>query len=195
MSWLILLSRYTIMMNPMYLFKYKSMKVEKVNTRLTGYAEFFITVKFLNVTIATVVETFQIYAGQSMCRRHFKRVFSCVPKSGITVGGWDILKDESALPILGKHPIVGCIRYTSIRSLVSKHPTFLVGIEDVSDISVSGHGLLVIGYGYDYGVLYFIVHWGFVAYMKFRPNVFHQFCSFDIVRWMEKKLIAIQKDI
>ncbi|KAK4727055.1 hypothetical protein R3W88_031972 [Solanum pinnatisectum] len=64
------------------LFKYKFIKVEKVNTRLTGYAEFFITVKFLNVTLATVVETFQIYAGQSMCRRHFKRVFSCVPKAG-----------------------------------------------------------------------------------------------------------------
>ncbi|KAH0709524.1 hypothetical protein KY284_010951 [Solanum tuberosum] len=64
------------------LFKYKFINVEKVNTRLTGYAEFFITVKFLNVTLATVVETFQIYAGQSMCRHHFKRVFSCVPKSG-----------------------------------------------------------------------------------------------------------------
>ncbi|KAH0775102.1 hypothetical protein KY290_012239 [Solanum tuberosum] len=48
------------------LFKYKFIKVEKVNTRLTGYAEFFITVKFLNVTIGTVVETFQIYAGQSV---------------------------------------------------------------------------------------------------------------------------------
>ncbi|KAL3352317.1 hypothetical protein AABB24_020385 [Solanum stoloniferum] len=97
----------------------------------------------------------------------------------IIVDGWDILEDEVVLPILGKHYIVDCICYTSIMSLIFEDPTLVVGIEDVSDISVSGHAILVIGYGYDDGVLCYIVknclgvHWSFAAYMKFRPNVFH----------------------
>ncbi|KAK6773945.1 hypothetical protein RDI58_029184 [Solanum bulbocastanum] len=65
-------------------FKYKLIRIEKANCRLTAYVEFFITMKLLNVIVGTVVETFQIYAGRSMCRRHFKRVFYCVPKTRVS---------------------------------------------------------------------------------------------------------------
>ncbi|PHT67014.1 hypothetical protein T459_31439 [Capsicum annuum] len=44
--------------------KYELLKIEKVNLRETAYAEYFITIKVRNLTLGTVVETFQIHAGQ-----------------------------------------------------------------------------------------------------------------------------------
>uniref|UniRef100_M0ZJW9 Cystatin domain-containing protein n=1 Tax=Solanum tuberosum TaxID=4113 RepID=M0ZJW9_SOLTU len=63
------------------LYKYKFLKIEKLNLRLTGYMEYFMTVKVKNLTLATVYETFQIHAGAHPAD-FAKRIFSCLPKGG-----------------------------------------------------------------------------------------------------------------
>ncbi|KAF3624646.1 hypothetical protein FXO37_31265 [Capsicum annuum] len=62
-------------------FKYELVKIEKANFRLSGYSEFFMTVKVRNVTVGTVVETFHIHVGSQHGDLH-KEVFSCLPKGG-----------------------------------------------------------------------------------------------------------------
>ncbi|KAH0714718.1 hypothetical protein KY284_007623 [Solanum tuberosum] len=63
------------------LYKYKFLKIEKLNLRLTGYMEYFMTVKVKNLTLATVYETFQIHTGAHPAD-FAKRIFSCLPKGG-----------------------------------------------------------------------------------------------------------------
>ncbi|PHU01602.1 Leghemoglobin reductase [Capsicum chinense] len=71
-------------------YKYELLKIEKANQRQTGYTEFFMTVKVRNVTLATVVETFQIHAAYQGTLS--KEVLSCLPKGGfwefsVLIGG------------------------------------------------------------------------------------------------------------
>ncbi|KAG5596556.1 hypothetical protein H5410_037788 [Solanum commersonii] len=63
------------------LYKYKLLKIEKLNGRLTGYMEYFMTVKVQNLALGTVYETFQVHAGAHPAD-FSKRVFSCLPKGG-----------------------------------------------------------------------------------------------------------------
>nr|XP_016467596.1 PREDICTED: uncharacterized protein LOC107790204 isoform X2 [Nicotiana tabacum] len=60
-------------------FKYKLLSIEKVNYRLTGFEEYFLTVKVLNLTLGSSIETFQIHAGR-LIAVGTKKVFSCLPK-------------------------------------------------------------------------------------------------------------------
>nr|XP_009628554.1 uncharacterized protein LOC104118878 isoform X1 [Nicotiana tomentosiformis] len=60
-------------------FKYKLLSIEKVNYRLTGFEEYFMTVKVLNLTLGSSIETFQIHAGR-LIAVGTKKVFSCLPK-------------------------------------------------------------------------------------------------------------------
>ncbi|KAM3199413.1 hypothetical protein P3L10_031773 [Capsicum annuum] len=62
--------------------KYELLKIEKVNLRETTYAEYFITIKVRNLTLGTVVETFQIHAGQQ--GTFSKEVFFCLLKGGVS---------------------------------------------------------------------------------------------------------------
>lgn len=55
------------------------MKIEKVNTQLTGYHEYFMTVKLLNLTPATPIETFQIHAAKRVFNND-KFILGCRPK-------------------------------------------------------------------------------------------------------------------
>ncbi|OIT21065.1 hypothetical protein A4A49_57732 [Nicotiana attenuata] len=60
-------------------FKYKLLKIEKVNTQLTGYREYFMTVKVFNLTLATPIETFQIHAAKRVYNND-KFILCCRPK-------------------------------------------------------------------------------------------------------------------
>ncbi|XP_060171346.1 uncharacterized protein LOC132602534 isoform X3 [Lycium barbarum] len=77
---------------PFHIFKYELLKIEKVNARLSGYLEFFVTVKVKNLTLGTVIETFQIHTGRPLHVRYlvltgkmaqrFEDVYSFLPKGG-----------------------------------------------------------------------------------------------------------------
>ncbi|KAM3199406.1 hypothetical protein P3L10_031766 [Capsicum annuum] len=60
--------------------KYELLKIEKVNFRETASSEYFMTVKVKNLTLGTVVETFQIHADH--WGTFYKGVVSCLPKGG-----------------------------------------------------------------------------------------------------------------
>lgn len=53
-----------------------------MNYRLTGFEEYFMTVKVLNLTLGSSIETFQIHAGR-LIAVGTKKVFSCLPKGGV----------------------------------------------------------------------------------------------------------------
>ncbi|XP_059286739.1 uncharacterized protein LOC132040144 isoform X3 [Lycium ferocissimum] len=88
---------------PFHIFKYELLKIEKVNARLSGYLEFFITVKVRNLTLGTVIETFQIHTGRPLLVRYLvltgkmaqrsEDVYSFLPKGGDLV---DSSKEEMA---------------------------------------------------------------------------------------------------
>ncbi|KAM3289217.1 hypothetical protein P3S67_017504 [Capsicum chacoense] len=60
--------------------KYELLKIEKVNLRETASSEYFMTVKVKNLTLGTVIETFQIHADHR--GTFYKGVVSCLPKGG-----------------------------------------------------------------------------------------------------------------
>ncbi|XP_016480975.1 uncharacterized protein LOC107802048 [Nicotiana tabacum] len=69
-------------------FKYKVLKIEKVNYSLSGtFDMYWMTVKVLNLTHgSSPVETFQIHAG-SRCINHFdKKIYCCRPKEEAIAG-------------------------------------------------------------------------------------------------------------
>ncbi|XP_060173385.1 uncharacterized protein LOC132604076 isoform X2 [Lycium barbarum] len=84
---------------PSHFFKYELLKIEKVNARLSGYLEFFITVKVRNLTLGTVVETFQIHTGRDLFVRfqvlagtlaqRSEDIYSCLPKLGDSVDSFE----------------------------------------------------------------------------------------------------------
>ncbi|KAG5604549.1 hypothetical protein H5410_026041 [Solanum commersonii] len=60
-------------------FKYKVLKIEKANCMIGGYEQYFMTVKVLNLTIGTSIETFYINVARRIPDR-FEEVLSCNPK-------------------------------------------------------------------------------------------------------------------
>ncbi|XP_049404351.1 uncharacterized protein LOC125867817 [Solanum stenotomum] len=60
-------------------FKYKVLKIEKANCMIGGYEQYFMTVKVLNLTIGTSIETFHINVARRIPDR-FEEVLSCNPK-------------------------------------------------------------------------------------------------------------------
>ncbi|KAF3629891.1 Leghemoglobin reductase [Capsicum annuum] len=93
-------------------YKYELLKIEKANQRQTGYTEFFMTVKVRNVTLATVVETFQIHAAYQGTLS--KEVLSCLPKGGAEEDGIAWLE-----VITGKE---GHVDYDMVLGVVYTHP-------------------------------------------------------------------------
>ncbi|KAH0704987.1 hypothetical protein KY290_009702 [Solanum tuberosum] len=61
-------------------YKYKALKIEKVNYELTSYFQYYMTVKVLNITLGSLLETFQIRAARDMDDSDRKLVFCCKPK-------------------------------------------------------------------------------------------------------------------
>lgn len=60
-------------------FKYKVLEIEKANYMVGGYEQYFMTVKVLNLTIGTSIETFHINVARRIPDR-FEEVLSCNPK-------------------------------------------------------------------------------------------------------------------
>ncbi|KAH0754175.1 hypothetical protein KY290_024445 [Solanum tuberosum] len=60
-------------------FKYKVLEIEKANYMVGGYEQYFMTVKVLNLTIGTSIETFYINVARRIPDR-FEEVLSCNPK-------------------------------------------------------------------------------------------------------------------
>ncbi|XP_006356435.1 uncharacterized protein [Solanum tuberosum] len=60
-------------------FKYKVLKIEKANCMIGGYEQYFMTVKVLNLTIGTSIETFYINVARRIPDL-FEEVLSCNPK-------------------------------------------------------------------------------------------------------------------
>ncbi|KAK4356294.1 hypothetical protein RND71_025265 [Anisodus tanguticus] len=67
-------------------FKYKVLKIEKVNHTVTTYNQYWMTVKVLNLTLGTSTETFQIHAGKSILNDDDKVIYCCRPKEEVIVG-------------------------------------------------------------------------------------------------------------
>ncbi|MCD9642805.1 hypothetical protein HAX54_029824 [Datura stramonium] len=67
-------------------FKYKVLKIEKVNFTVTSYFEYWMTVKVLNLTLGTPIDTFQIHAGKSCLDVNAKVIYCCRPKEEAVVG-------------------------------------------------------------------------------------------------------------
>ncbi|XP_016481092.1 uncharacterized protein LOC107802158 [Nicotiana tabacum] len=67
-------------------FKYKVLKIEKVTFSVTAYYLYWMTVKVLNLTLGTPVETFQIHAGKSTLNDFDKVIYCCRPKEEAIVG-------------------------------------------------------------------------------------------------------------
>ncbi|XP_060174752.1 uncharacterized protein LOC132605615 [Lycium barbarum] len=67
-------------------FKFKVLKIEKVNCTVTDYFEYWMTVKVLNLTLGTPIETFQIHAGKSCLNDDAKVIYCCQPKEEAVVG-------------------------------------------------------------------------------------------------------------
>lgn len=63
----------------MFVFKYKVLEIEKANYMVGGYEQYFMTVKVLNLTIGTSIETFYINVARRIPDR-FEEVLSCNPK-------------------------------------------------------------------------------------------------------------------
>ncbi|KAH0690917.1 hypothetical protein KY289_018275 [Solanum tuberosum] len=61
-------------------FKYKVLKIEKVNFTVTDYFDYFMTVKVRNLTLVTPIETFQIHAGKRCRDGGGKAIYCCQPK-------------------------------------------------------------------------------------------------------------------
>ncbi|XP_060174553.1 uncharacterized protein LOC132605413 isoform X2 [Lycium barbarum] len=67
-------------------FKYKVLKIQKVNLMVTSYYEYWMTVKVLNLTLGTPIETFQIHAGKHCRNDDAKVIYCCQPKEEAVVG-------------------------------------------------------------------------------------------------------------
>ncbi|WMV22267.1 hypothetical protein MTR67_015652 [Solanum verrucosum] len=67
-------------------FKYKVLKIEKVNSTVTDYFDYFMTVKVRNLTLVTPIETFQIHAGKRCRDDGGKAIYCCQPKREAVVG-------------------------------------------------------------------------------------------------------------
>ncbi|XP_019259034.1 PREDICTED: uncharacterized protein LOC109237216 isoform X2 [Nicotiana attenuata] len=61
-------------------FKYKLLKIEKATYMLAAWEQYFMTVKVLNLTLATPIETFQIYGAKRIFSADIKEVLHCGPK-------------------------------------------------------------------------------------------------------------------
>lgn len=64
-------------------FKYKILKIEKVNYSAATYYQYWMTVKVLNLTLVTPIETFQIHAGMSTVDANDKLIYCCRPKEEV----------------------------------------------------------------------------------------------------------------
>ncbi|WMV56852.1 hypothetical protein MTR67_050237 [Solanum verrucosum] len=60
-------------------FMYKVLKIEKANFMISGYEQYFMTVKVLNLTLVTPIETFYIHVDRRIPDR-FEEILSCNPK-------------------------------------------------------------------------------------------------------------------
>ncbi|KAM3360527.1 hypothetical protein P3S68_020239 [Capsicum galapagoense] len=67
-------------------FKYKVIKIEKVNLAVTDFFDYWMTVRVLNLTLATPIETFQIHAGKKCLDDDVKFICCCQPKEEPVVG-------------------------------------------------------------------------------------------------------------
>ncbi|XP_059298202.1 uncharacterized protein LOC132050877 [Lycium ferocissimum] len=67
-------------------FKYKVLKIQKVNLTVTSYYDYWMTVKVLNLTLGTPIETFQIHAGKHCRNDDAKVIYCCQPKEEAVVG-------------------------------------------------------------------------------------------------------------
>ena len=68
-------------------FKYKALKIEKVNRSVvTMYFEYWMTVKVLNLTLGTPIETFQIHAAKDRRNADDTIIYCCRPKEEATDG-------------------------------------------------------------------------------------------------------------
>ncbi|KAL3375413.1 hypothetical protein AABB24_006748 [Solanum stoloniferum] len=67
-------------------FKYKVLKIEKVNFTVTDYFDYWMTVKVRNLTLVTPIETFQIHAGKRCRDGGGKAIYCCQPKGEAVVG-------------------------------------------------------------------------------------------------------------
>ncbi|KAK4725994.1 hypothetical protein R3W88_030911 [Solanum pinnatisectum] len=63
----------------MYVFKYKVLKIEKANYMISGYEQYLMTVKVLNLTLVTPIKTFYIHVARRIPDR-FEEILSCNPK-------------------------------------------------------------------------------------------------------------------
>ncbi|KAK4736006.1 hypothetical protein R3W88_010267 [Solanum pinnatisectum] len=61
-------------------FKYKVLKIEKVNFMVIDYFDYFMTVKVRNLTLVTPIETLQIHAGKRCRDGGGKAIYCCQPK-------------------------------------------------------------------------------------------------------------------
>ncbi|KAL3375417.1 hypothetical protein AABB24_006748 [Solanum stoloniferum] len=69
-----------------HVFKYKVLKIEKVNFTVTDYFDYWMTVKVRNLTLVTPIETFQIHAGKRCRDGGGKAIYCCQPKGEAVVG-------------------------------------------------------------------------------------------------------------
>ncbi|MCD7453355.1 hypothetical protein HAX54_020653 [Datura stramonium] len=61
-------------------FKYKVLKIEKVNFSASTYYQYWMTVKVSNLTLVTPIETFQIHVGINSLDDDDKIIYCCRPK-------------------------------------------------------------------------------------------------------------------
>ncbi|XP_060185707.1 uncharacterized protein LOC132615145 [Lycium barbarum] len=66
-------------------YKYKVLKIEKVNHRLSMYYTYWMTVNVLNLTLGTSIETFQIHAAMSYVNDD-EVIYCCRPREEAIVG-------------------------------------------------------------------------------------------------------------
>ncbi|XP_009616683.1 uncharacterized protein [Nicotiana tomentosiformis] len=109
----------------------------------------------------------------------------------ITLDRWDRLYGEEAvLTALNQHPIVGSMNYGSVTSYYDSDVTHVYRPEDMEQES-GRHSFLIIGYGDEGGIPYYIVKncwgltWGLNGYARVARNVITKFVTPGFVRWME----------
>uniref|UniRef100_M1A001 Cystatin domain-containing protein n=1 Tax=Solanum tuberosum TaxID=4113 RepID=M1A001_SOLTU len=111
-------------------YKYKALKIEKANYELTSYFQYYMTVKVLNITLGSLVETFQIRAARDMDDSDRKLVYSCKPK----VKGFDVDTYPSDAKAAIYTPYLGFEKEADMLMELAKH-----AIDDYNNVETNVH--------------------------------------------------------
>ncbi|XP_006349870.1 uncharacterized protein [Solanum tuberosum] len=124
-------------------YKYKALKIEKANYELTSYFQYYMTVKVLNITLGSLVETFQIRAARDMDDSDRKLVYSCKPKVKIVPGivdcnplddGFDVDTYPSDAKAAIYTPYLGFEKEADMLMELAKH-----AIDDYNNVETNVH--------------------------------------------------------